>query len=115
MSTRRILSVLFIAAELIALSSCVSDTSTAVTGPTKPVEPPPSNPSPPAVHDKGFIWSVDDGFRVIPTPSYAESMTLTGINNLGQVIGYVTLHDGGGMTVDSYGPPSMDCSYSAVL
>lgn len=96
MSTRRILSVLFIAAELIALSSCVSDTSTAVTGPTKPVEPPPSNPSPPAVHDKGFIWSVDDGFRVIPTPSYAESMTLTGINNLGQVIGYVTLHDGGG-------------------
>jgi uncharacterized membrane protein len=88
--------VLFIAAELIALSACASDTSTGVTGPTKPVEPPPSNPSPPAVHDKGFIWSVDEGFKVIPTPSYAESMTITGINNLGQVIGYVTLHDGWG-------------------
>jgi hypothetical protein len=94
MSTRKILSVLFIAAVLIALSACASDTSTAVTGPTKPVEPPSSTPPAPVAHDKGFIWSVEDGFKVIPTPSYAESMMLTGINNLGQVIGYVTLHDG---------------------
>ena len=59
MSTRRILSVLFIAAELIALSSCVSDTSTAVTGPMK----------------------------IIDLPSGATSGQAIGINNKNQIVG----------------------------
>lgn len=96
MSIRKVLSVLMIAAEVMALSACSSNDTSEIAGPRSPVEPPPSTPSPSVTHDKGFIWSVDDGFKVIPTPAYAQSMVLTGINNLGQVVGVLTLHDGMG-------------------
>jgi hypothetical protein len=90
---RKILFALAVSAELTALSACSNDPSTIVETPnTVDPLPPPSS----VAQDNGFIWSAEEGFKVIATPSYAEAIDLTGINNLGQVIGYVTLHFGKG-------------------
>jgi hypothetical protein len=105
-SIRNLLFVLIISAQAMTLAACAGDpvveteSPKPVTPPSTPSTPPtpstPSTPSTPVAHDKGFIWSADDGFRQVPTPSDAENLSLTGINNLGQVIGFLTLHDGQG-------------------
>jgi uncharacterized membrane protein len=37
----------------------------------------------------GFIWSVDGGLREVYPPAGRRSLTFTGINSSGQIVGYV--------------------------
>lgn len=90
MSIRKVLFVLVISAEALALSACsVDDPATVIIG----SQPASTSPSPEVKHDRGFIWSAENGLQLIPQPSYAESMIPTAINNHGQVVGYLKLHD----------------------
>jgi probable HAF family extracellular repeat protein len=104
-SIRKLLYVLVISAEVVGFAGCAGDPVIETESPKVVTPSTPSNPStpttpstPPAAvaHEKGFIWSGVDGFTQIPTPSNAENLSPTGINNLGQVIGFLTLHDGQG-------------------
>lgn len=91
MSIRKVLYVLIVSAEVMVLSACGSgdpativDASNAASG----------SPSPVMIHNRGFIWSAEKGLQLIPLPPYAESMFIEGINNHGQVVGDLIMHDG---------------------
>jgi probable HAF family extracellular repeat protein len=52
-----------------------------------------SDPHRPALPDSvrgtvGFLWSAEAGLQTIPLPENATSMTVTAMNNKGQVVGY---------------------------
>jgi uncharacterized membrane protein len=93
MSIKKILSILAISAEVMALSACAADDPVTVIAASDPAT---ASPSPAVKHDRGFIWSIEKGLQLIPQPSFAESMVTTAINNHGDVVGYLTLHDGAG-------------------
>ena len=43
---------------------------------------------------RAFIWSPEGGLREIPPPPGAEGMWVTGINDRGEVVGFVTMRSG---------------------
>jgi hypothetical protein len=95
MSVRKFFCVLSVSAEVMGLSACSREaTSSAIAGPATPVDKPAGVPAPTITHNRGFIWSFESGLQVIPQPSYAESMYPVAINNHGQVVGHLDLHDG---------------------
>jgi hypothetical protein len=95
MSIRKSLYGLLVSANVMALSGCSREApSTLIAGPRTPAELPTTVPLAAVAHNKGFIWSFESGLQVIPQPSYAQSMYPVAINNHGQVVGHLDLHDG---------------------
>lgn len=79
-------------AVLIAACSPTDQTTFVVGGSHSPSTP--DTPVTTVRASRGFLWSEGGGLEEIPLPSYATSMNVTGMNNGGQVVGYVTLGEG---------------------
>lgn len=93
MSFRNLMSVCVVAANAFVAAACsTSDVTTpAVQQPSAPAAPVVPGIDPTLIQSRGFVWSRETGTQEIPLPSYAYGMVVTGINNAGQVVGYITM------------------------
>lgn len=80
---------------MVLISACSApDPVTAVAGTAAEGTSTPGTSTTTVKGRRGFIWSAESGLKVIPLPSYATSMDVTGMNNEGKIVGYVTLGEG---------------------
>jgi hypothetical protein len=78
----------FVGGAAIALTAACSPSD--VTSPT-PTASAPGDRTPAPVDGRAFVWTRETGAREIPVPAHATSMTVTDINDAGQVVGHVAM------------------------
>jgi probable HAF family extracellular repeat protein len=89
MSIKNLLCIAVLSSEVMALSACISDKSANdIAGLNSPAT------QSALVKDRAFTWTAEKGIQLIPQPTYAESVLPQAINNRGDVVGALTLHDG---------------------